>query len=235
MKGAVSLTFDDGTTNQLEKAVPILNEFGIRGTFYLHARDRLMDVHGDDWRRVADSGHEIGNHTRHHRCPNAIMGGRGGVEDLTLDDIETDITEAQERLETIAPNQKHWSFAYPCGATFVGSGESRVSYVPVVARHFDAGRAQGEYGFGNDLSLVDPASLWGLRTDRMTAFEMIGLVQEITDKGEWAILCFHDISGSRISVEEGEFRQLLQFLADRRDSLDVRPLVEIVVDGQSAT
>jgi len=37
-KGALSLTFDDGLPNQLEKAVPLLAEFDLRATFYLSPR-----------------------------------------------------------------------------------------------------------------------------------------------------------------------------------------------------
>lgn len=227
-RGAVSLTFDDGTANQLERAVPALDAFGIRGTFYLHARDALLNEHLDDWRAVANSGHEIGNHTRSHRCPNSIMGGRGGVEDMTLQDIESDILEAQERLRTIAPHQKYWTFAYPCGAMYVGAGVNQRSYVPIVAKHFVAGRAQGEYGFANHPDTMDPAVLLGTRVDRMTGFEMIGLVQELTDVGQWVILCFHDISGNRISVEEDEFTGLLGYLAERKDEIAVEPVVDVM-------
>lgn len=229
-RAAVSLTFDDGTANQLERAAPLLDEFGLRGTFYLHARDRLMEEYSSDWRAVADAGHEIGNHTRSHPCPNVIHGRRGGVEDMTLEQIEADILAAQERLETLAPHQNAWTFAYPCGATYVGAGLSQVSYVPVVARHFLAARAQGEYGFCNHPDTMDSAALFGQRVDRMSGYEMIGLVQAAIDAGQWAILCFHDISGSRISVEEDEFRRLLVFLADRKNEVQIAPLVEVVKD-----
>jgi peptidoglycan/xylan/chitin deacetylase (PgdA/CDA1 family) len=224
----VSLTFDDGTSNQLERAVPALDEFGIRATFYLHARDHLINHHAADWRTVGETGHEIGNHTRSHRCPNVVHGRRGGVEDMSLSDIEADILDAQDRLQSIAPHQTDWTFAYPCGATYVGEGPNQQSYVPIVAKHFMAGRAQGEYGFGNDPDLMDRSALWAIRVDRMTGFEMIGLVQELTDDGKWAILCFHDISGERISVEEGEFRQLLAYLGSRIEEIHIAPVVEVV-------
>ena len=227
-RGAISLTFDDGTSNQLELAAPILDEFGIRGTFYLHARDHLMDNHAADWKAVGETGHELGNHTRSHRCPNAFMGGKSGVDDMTLEEIETDILEAQARLETLAPHQTDWTFAYPCGAMYVGRGETRQSFVPVVARHFLAGRAQGEYGFGNDPDTMDSAALLGLRVDRMSGFEMIGLAHEIAEAGQWAILCFHDISGARISVEEGEFRHLLRYLRDHKSEFAIAPVADIM-------
>jgi hypothetical protein len=35
-QGAVSLTFDDGTQNQLDKAVPALDEFGLQGPLCLN-------------------------------------------------------------------------------------------------------------------------------------------------------------------------------------------------------
>ena len=227
-RGAVSLTFDDGTSNQLERAVPALDEYGIRGTFYLHARDHLMDNHADDWRAVSETGHEIGNHTKSHRCSNAIQGHGGGVDDMTLDEIEADILEARDRLATIAPDQKDWTFAYPCGAKYVGRGVNRQSYVPIVAKHFLAGRAAGEYGFGNDPDTMDAAALLSIRVDRMTGFEMIGLVQDLTDGGKWVILSFHDISGARISVEEGEFRHLLRYLSSRRNEIAVVPVVDVM-------
>ena len=37
--GAVSLTFDDGHPSQLKKAVPILENVGLQGTFYLNPSD----------------------------------------------------------------------------------------------------------------------------------------------------------------------------------------------------
>ncbi|MDT7892902.1 MAG: polysaccharide deacetylase family protein, partial [Armatimonadota bacterium] len=37
-RAAVSLTFDDGLKSQLEVAVPLLNDRGLRATFYLNPR-----------------------------------------------------------------------------------------------------------------------------------------------------------------------------------------------------
>ena len=50
------------------------------------------------------------------------------------------------------------SYAYPCGLDFVGRGERRASYVPVITRHFLVGRGYpGEYANNPifcDLSMV---------------------------------------------------------------------------------
>ena len=65
---AVSISFDDGRTNQIERAVPILNERGLRATFYLPIRgENWRDIYAP-WCEVAAAGHEIGNHTKSHTC-----------------------------------------------------------------------------------------------------------------------------------------------------------------------
>ena len=52
--GAVSITFDDGTENQLEKAIPLLNELGIKGTFY-------VQPNGDNWQERYAPWKEVAN------------------------------------------------------------------------------------------------------------------------------------------------------------------------------
>jgi len=179
-RGAVSLTFDDGTANQLRKAIPPMDRLGLRGTFYLVPKER-----------------------------------------------ESDVLAAQERLVQIAPDQTRWTFCYPCYCTFVGRAETRQSYVPIVARHFLAGRAGGEYGFANHPAAVDLSCAWGLATERMSGFEMIGLVEELTSRGQWVILVFHEIDGSRLTVGSHEFHMLLNYLHRRRDVIWTAPVVEV--------
>jgi len=226
-QGAVSLTFDDGTQNQLDKAVPALDEAGLRGTFYLVPRGEDWRERLAPWRDAAAAGHEIGNHTLSHTCPNNIGGRRGGLEDMTLDQVEADILGAQERLRELAPGQSAWSFAYPCYATHVGRGVGRQSYVPVVARHFVAGRVGGEYGFGNNPRVVDLPAAAGLAVERMSGFEMIGLVEELTARGQWVILVFHEIGGRRLTVGDDDYSMLLQHLARRREAIWTAPVAEV--------
>jgi len=226
-RGAVSLTFDDGTQNQLDKAVPVLDEFGLRGTFYVVPRGEDWRQRMAPWRAVAAAGHEIGNHSLSHICPDNIIGRTGGLEERAVAEIETDILAAQKRLIEIAPHQTHWTFAYPCYCTYVGRGEERQSYVPVVARHFIAGRTGGEYGFGNAPHLVDLASVWGLSVERMSGYEMIGLVEEAVARGQWAILILHEIEGQRLSVGGYHYRLLLDYLCRHADEIWTAPVVEV--------
>ena len=226
--GAVSLTFDDGQSavGQLDKAIPAMDAKGIKGTFYLRPKGEDWDRTREAWRAAAAHGHEIGNHTLSHTCSGNFSGG-GGLETKTLDDIEADILAAQDRLAEIAPRQNDWTFCYPCYLSHVGRGASRQSYVPVVARHFLAARAGGEYGFGNHPASVDVHHVWGLDTSLMSGFEMIGLVDELTSRGRWVVLAFHAIEGARLSVTGHDFALLLGYLQRNSERIWTAPMVEV--------
>ena len=80
-RSSISLTFDDGMKSHLDLAIPILEDFGLAGTFY--------PVAGGDWqaslnrfRPAFENGHEIGNHSIHHWCSCAasINLDRNGLE-----------------------------------------------------------------------------------------------------------------------------------------------------------
>ncbi len=232
-RGAVSITFDDGTPSQLALAIPALNERQLRATFYLAPqgdgwRERLAP-----WRDVAATGHEIGNHSLSHVGPGNLSGQPGGLEDWTLERIEQDILAAQERLAGFFPEPPR-TYCYPCYSTFVGRGAGRQSYVPVVARHFLAGRGVGEYGFGNSPAVVDLACLTAQPTDRMSGFEMIGLAEELVARGQWLIFVFHNINGGRLSVCQSDFLMLLDHLQRRRDAIRIATVADIAAEYERA-
>jgi hypothetical protein len=225
--GAVSLTFDDGTASQLAMAIPALNERRLRATFYLAPQGDRWEENLAPWKAVAAAGHEIGNHSLSHTGPGNLWGGPGGLEDWTLERIERDILAAQERLARFFAERPPRTFCYPCYSTFVGRGAGRRSYVPVVASNFLAGRAVGEYGFGNSPAVVDLACLAAQPTDRMSGFEMIGLAEELVARGQWLIFVFHNINGGRLSVCQSDFLMLLDHLQRRRDVLRTATVAEI--------
>ncbi|NLB60281.1 MAG: polysaccharide deacetylase family protein [Lentisphaerae bacterium] len=227
-KGAVSLTFDDGTESQLQHAVPLLDKQDFRGTFYISPGGNDWEGRLRPWAEVARAGHEIGNHTLSHICSRNFQWQTGrGLEDMTLADIETDILLAQERLRHIVPQQKEWTFCYPCYQTHVGQGADQRSYVPIVARHFLAARAGGERGHGNHPGQVDLMCAWGMPAERMSHFEMIGLVEELCTQGRWVILVFHNLDSGYLSVSNSAFEALLKYLRRRADEIWTAPVRDI--------
>ena len=228
-QGAVSLTFDDGRPTQLEHAFPIMERLDLRGTFYLIPNGADWREKLSPWREVARRGHEIGNHSvSHPRPPNHTSAKGARYGELTLEKMESDIHEAQSRLREIAPNQEVWTFCYPCYHTDIGLGLGRKSYIPLIEKHFIAGRGIQEYGFANVPESVDLACTGGCPCERMSAFEMIGMVEELAvGQKQWVILVFHDISGDRLTTSEYDFRLLCEYIARRRDDLWCAPVATV--------
>lgn len=228
--GAVSLTLDDGHPSQLEKAVPILEDADLKGTFYLNPRgegdawrDRL-----DAWKPVAHMGHEIGNHTLSHPCPNSYAADptfRGGLEDLNLQDIERDILQAEERLRAVFPEQAMRSFCYPCYMSYVGWGATRQSYVPVVARHFLAARGLGERA--NNPFNCDLHYLHSWDAARRSGSELVGLVERSVAQGRWGILTFHGLEATHLPIAPSDFRELVAHLDRHRQRIWTAPLITV--------
>lgn len=226
--GAVSLTFDDGNASQLERAVPRMEERGLRGTFYLSARDDDYATWLQPWKALADRGHEIGNHSFSHTCSRNFSDDTEarGLERSTLAEIEADILKAEARLQEVIPCEGR-SFAYPCYQTDVGQGLTRQSYVPIIAKHFVAGRGIGEYGFANSPINSDLHCLWSHNAEHCRGTELIGLVRKAVKRGQWIIFAFHSIEGGRLGIAEYEFCELLDFLAEERDRIWTAPVAEV--------
>ena len=105
-KAAVSLTFDDADSVQLDKAVPALNQRQLRGTFFLTI-SKLTRL--DDWRKVQREGHEIGNHSVSHEHPST----------LTRVSEETQVEDAKRFLDSNFKSDIS-IFAYPYEETSPG-------------------------------------------------------------------------------------------------------------------
>lgn len=230
-RGAVSLTFDDGNPSQLQIAAPLLNQLGLRATFYVNPRgegeswrERLAP-----WREVAAAGHEIGNHSLSHTCSRAFRDlpdpERPALEDWTLRDVEADVVEAERRLREAIPEQTARTFCYPCYHEPVGEGAQRQSYVPVIARHFVAARGRGERP--NPPGTCDLHYLWSWPVERASGPELVGMAERAAAQGRWVILTFHGIHQGGLSVSDVDLRELGQHLALHRDRLWTAPVLEV--------
>jgi hypothetical protein len=192
-KAALSLTFDDARESQVDVGIPLLNELGVRATFYVlpeGARKRLAG-----WKAAAAAGHEIGNHTNTHPCTgNFAFSRENALEDYTLERIERDAAEASLFVSRELGREAR-SFAYPCGQTFVGRGDGVESYAPVVARTFRTGRLYlGEDS--NDPAFCDFAQLLAVGLDGLSFEDVRPFVDKAVAGGRWLILAGHEIGES---------------------------------------
>jgi len=218
IQAAVSLTFDDGRESQLSFGLPVLDGCGVKATFYMtpgSADPRLAD-----WQRVAEAGHEIGNHSVEHSCSgNFCWGMENALEDYTLEQMEVELLDAQAAMAERF-GQAPRTFAYPCGQSFVGRGEDCRSYVPLVARHFLAGRRFRDETF-NDPSFCDLARLAGTEGDRLNFEQLQTLLAQAGEQQAWVVLAMHDVGqqGPYQTVSADALRQLCEHCTDAANGI----------------
>ena len=187
---ALSLSFDDGRESQWRHAMPLLDRHGVHATFY--PLPSAVRQHLEPWRAAVASGHEIGNHSVTHPCSGNFRFSRNNaLEEMSLDQVEQDeLLEANRQLAELLGVTPR-SFAYPCGQTTVGRGTSVQSYVPLVARHFQAGRLFFSE-MHNDPAYCDLHQLYAVSMDNIDASGADALLDAARAEGGWLVLAGHD-------------------------------------------
>jgi peptidoglycan/xylan/chitin deacetylase (PgdA/CDA1 family) len=217
---AVSLRFDDNLKSHLYKAIPIMNLFGIRGTFMVSPGTSSFKKNQEYWlTEVPAMGHELGNHTMHHR----------GSESLS--EAENEIGEAARiiRKTTGDPDRL---------LVFASGGEKRWGG----KRWSDADEAYHEiFDSYNMIDLYDGNHPYINVAGGLTPDELISYVDSAAKEGRYQAFTFHSvgaptlrdlvrrfIKGINLSYPETNFRQFMEMLHDRSDRVWIAPLGEIL-------
>ena len=195
---AVSLTFDDARLSQIDAGIPLLNQHGIKATFYISPDNLVKRI--DGWISAIKAGHEIGNHSMTHPCTgNFTWSRKNALEEYSLDRMAV---EEMDRANQLIFDKLHVmaiSFAYPCGQKFVGRGEKLQSYVPLVAKKFLTGRGWRDEG-ANDPRFCDFAQLLGVESDGKTFEELKSLVDKAAKENQWIVFAGHEMG------KQGEYQ-----------------------------
>ncbi|MCC6155208.1 MAG: polysaccharide deacetylase family protein [Candidatus Hydrogenedentes bacterium] len=212
---AVSLSFDDGRVTQIDHGISILDSNKVKATFYV--TPPLMEQRLDQWRAVAQSGHEIGNHTVTHPCTGNLAFTRANaIEDYTLDRMDAELAQANAIIKDklgVTPQ----TFAYPCGGTFLGRGEKAASYIPLIAKRFLAGRGYWE-PYPNAPGVCDLAHLLGCSFDALSFDQVRKLIDRTIDEQGWLILVGHDVRANDWQgVDPSTLNEICEYLKSKSD------------------
>jgi len=161
-KAAVSFTFDDGSPSHCTIAAPMFDSLGLKATFYVNPGD----AEWAEFRKLALSGHEIGNHSMTHVCPFCI------VTDPAV--LQREVVASRDSITKnigVVP----MSFAHPCCCSF--SDRQIRAYVLV---YYPVDRLCGEMYLHPDN--IDKALRGELDTSQYH-------IQK-----DWLILLAHDVS-----------------------------------------
>ena len=105
----IALTFDDGPhPRYTPEILEILDEYGVHATFFFVGEN--VTYYPDVARRVAQGGHEIGNHTYHHVSPGKNIDIKTLQEELShCEQIIQQMTDTSPKL--FRPPQGNWNDA----------------------------------------------------------------------------------------------------------------------------
>lgn len=222
---AVSLTWDDGRKSQVDVGTPILDQHGVKATFYVVPSALEQALEG--WKLAVSNGHEIGNHSLVHPCSGNFLWARdNALEEYTLTQMRTELQKANEKTQELL-GVMPTVFAYPCGQTFVGRGIDTKSYVPIISEQFTSGRTWLDEA-ANDPTYCDMAQLTGMEMDGKDIQEIKRLIELAQKNGLWLILAGHDIGDQNTQTTEVKMlKKLLPYLTDPANKIWVAPVGEI--------
>lgn len=190
-KMALSLTFDDARLSQIDKGIPLLDKYGVKGTFYVSPNYVVQRTEG--WKKAVKAGHDIGNHSLLHPCTGNFKWAREkALEDYSLLSMKAELDSASNFINNllgIVPS----SFAYPCGQKFVGKSLTTESYIPLIAAKFESGRGWLDEA-ANDPSYCDMAQLTGVELDGKTFEQILSYIETARNGGLWLVLAGHEMN-----------------------------------------
>lgn len=205
-QGALSIRFDDSHRTHLSKAIPILREYGFRGTFMVNPgkyppgsrRRSAFDDQRSAWEAVARQGdQEFANHTAHHR-------GAEGDEDM-----EREIGEACEAIWELFPGRSKL-LALNLGGGTQWTTTKTLRYYLDKYHLFDA--SSGSLGMDD---------VYG---QRVAAFRL--QLQRHIERAGWCRIHYHSI-GDGEAASEANFRDALDVAKEHEAELWIAGMTDI--------
>jgi len=189
-RAAVSLSFDDARTSQVDVGLALLHKMGVKATFFVTPEGVEKRLHG--WKQAVVDRHEIANHSVTHPCSgNYAFSSGNALETYTLESMARQLDEANARSQKLL-GVTPTTFAYPCGHKFVGRDRNVKSYVPLIAERFIVGRGYMDES-SNNPALTDLAQAMGTAFDDMDFSQIKKIVDTAAAEGRWVIFAGHEI------------------------------------------
>lgn len=205
-RAALSIRFDDSHPTHLSKAIPILNQYGFRGTFMVNpgghppnSRKRsAFEDHRDQWEAVARRGrHEFANHTLNHS---------GADNDESM---EREVGEAAQAIWKLFPEKSKLT------ALNLGGGTQWVTTRPL--RYY----LDKYHSFDASANSTGMDDSYG---NRVATFRR--LLEAHIERGLWYKVHYHYI-GEGLSSSEANFRAALDIAKKHQDQLWIAGMAEI--------
>lgn len=200
-QGAVTFTFDDGVQSQIANLKPILEQKGVKVTFF-PAPSFYFGSNKSQFAALAKAGHELGNHTMTHA-------NLGGVNDESS--IKNEVTQAALALRNLDPSIESVTFANPYCAT-----NNTVDRV-VSEEHFMARSCggQGLFRWGSE-----PSNWMKMDAYYWQSSSNVGSVQATIDNAaknnQWYVQLNHGVGGDWDIISVGDITSLINKAIEKK-------------------
>jgi beta-glucanase (GH16 family) len=215
-RAAVSLAYDDALDSQLDHAIPDLDRYGLKGSFYLQLSNPAVLARMEAWRAAARHGHELGNHSLFHQCQHSKpqrewVQAHRDLDTTTPEQMRDQVVLANTMLEAI-DGRKERTYTVPCGDR-IASGKE---YVNGLRPAFVAIKARMGDGVVDSMDALDPYEVPVLAPEGLSGQELIAVVKRAVAKGTMANFTFHGVGGDYLRTSNEAHRELLAWLAQNR-------------------
>jgi len=200
-QSAFSFTFDDGLKTQFDNVMPILAQYGFKGTFYVLPPYLAEDNQPTIWRygrwiefqAIANDRHEIGSHTMQHYDLTSLLWGDVNDDSTLL----YELYQSKIFIEQKIPTEKCISLNYPytlhdsivdsASKLFYENGRT-LGQVPNDSSLSES----GWYGLkAKVVSFNDPRNSVDNDLDELYTF--LDWTQNSIDNHKWGIIIIHDV------------------------------------------
>ena len=211
---AISLTFDDAMSSQLDNAGPILKKHHVNGTFFVSTGQPSWRNRKSEWKALAQRGNELANHTVHHPC--LLPEIQPHSQDYTPEMMEAEIRDTAQEIIRLLNLHRGLTFAYPCGNASFGQPWDQVRnaslYLQYVAQYSFGARGAGGGGPLNpdEMSVLTVPDLGP--TDGKDFATLLAMAEQGIRTHQWGIYCFHGVGGEWLSISSDALDQLAAYL-----------------------
>jgi peptidoglycan/xylan/chitin deacetylase (PgdA/CDA1 family) len=224
-QAAVVITYDDAIDEHLDNAIPVLDSLKLKASFYVTAFATSTTKRLSEWKAIAKTGHELGNHTLYHPCIGGV--GREWVKpdydlvNYTVQRMVDEVRMTNTFLQSLDGKTKR-TFAFTCGDTKAGG----IDFSKDIQQDFVAMRSvRNEM---HQLSEVNLADVDCYMVNNHTAEEMIQWVIKAKQTNSLLVILFHGVGGgNNLNVSITEHRKFLQYLKQQEKELWIATMIDV--------
>lgn len=216
-KVAVSLSYDDALNSQLDNAVPALDKYNLKASFYLLPNSSVMNERLEDWKVIAKNGHELGNHSIYHPCRGSLpnrewVTPHHDLDNYSVEQMIEEVTTANTFLKAVDGNTER-TFTPPCLESLAG-GEDYLSKVRELFVAIKGAEFEPDF-----FVLIVPIGVTGK--------ELVEYIKTVPPETSLVNIVFHGIGGDDLSVSSEAHLELLKFLSDNDKTYYVDTYINI--------